>query len=431
MKTHFHSGLFFIAAGISAIFVASFALLSRAHEESQLEELQPEQDCGPYAHWDPVVRRCHRDSIPPDSELNVPPPKLIPPPQGVIVLKPGGVQEQADSCPEGFREDIGLNGWRFCVDPKHPEPLPPLAVPPIAGIPYQRALDIIERNHAWLGALPGVDAVGLSPEGIVVHTDSPDLVPKEIEGLPVIVRPPVGPVRTMGHTRTRRVRPIHGGALIIDAKNIDTAPSRYGTLSVVGLSQGEPYLLFPSHLMEECEKASPCPPDSSRPLNSTCPRNTIIPPSTSHAGTQQVYQPPQTSNRQRVGFLQRWHQLMPDTAPTYSLDGAVAFMDTDTTEGNNSLCANRQLESYGNFSGSEGNASYGLPVTVVTGLDPHQLSGVITSTFIALNRVFSGCINPPNQYTKLTYMIQIEVPEGFCFTNGDSGAAVLDSAQVG
>lgn len=119
---------------------------------------------------------------------------------------------------------------------------------------------------------------------------------------------------------------------------------------------------------------------------------------------------------------------MPDTAPTYSLDGAVAFMDTDTTEGNNSLCVNRQLESYGNFSGSEGNASYGLPVTVVTGLDPHQLSGVITSTFTALNRVFSGCINPPNQYTKLTYMIQIEVPEGFCFTNGDSGAAVLDSA---
>lgn len=244
MKTHVRRGLFFIVAGILIVFPFIPSFFSFAQEQ-----VKPEQQCGPYAHWDPIVERCHRDKIPPDSDLNLPQPQLLPPPPGVTVLKPNGVQEPASSCPQGFSETTGLNGWRFCIDPKHPESIPPLAAPPIAGILYQTALDIIQRHYSELGAIPGVESVGLGVEGIVVYTDSPQLVPKTIEGLPIIVRPPLGTIRTMGHTRTRRVRPIHEGALIIDQKYINTAPTRYGTLGAIGLSQGEPFLVFPTHLL--------------------------------------------------------------------------------------------------------------------------------------------------------------------------------------
>jgi hypothetical protein len=103
-------------------------------------------------------------------------------------------------------------------------------------------------------------------------------------------------------------------------------------------------------------------------------------------------------------------------------------MDTDTVEGNNSLCANRQIESYGNFSGYEGNPFVGQSVTVITGNNPHQLPATVTSSFIVLNNVFSGCISGPHKFTRLSYQIEMEVPSGFCFTGGDSGGAVLSSS---
>jgi len=140
----------------------------------------PQQQCGPEAHWDATVGRCRRN-VP----LTVPPPKLLPPPPGVIVLRPGGVREQADSCPQGFQEAAGLNNWRFCIDPAHPEPMPPLEVPPIAGIPYEEAEKILERHQRELMQMPGAEAVGLSAEGIKVETNNPAVVPQEVEGLPV------------------------------------------------------------------------------------------------------------------------------------------------------------------------------------------------------------------------------------------------------
>ena len=149
----------------------------------------PEQQCGPYAHWDAEVGRCRRDVPSPD----IPPPaQFLPPPPGVIILRLGGVREQADSCPKGFKEIVELGGWRFCVDPEHPETIPPLMAPPIAGIPYEEALAILERHREEIMRLPGVQSVGMGHEGIVVEIDNPAVLPPEIEGLPIKPTPPGG-----------------------------------------------------------------------------------------------------------------------------------------------------------------------------------------------------------------------------------------------
>ena len=82
--------------------------------------------------------------------------------------------------------------------PKEVEGLPVLAkLPmhrPISDIPFLEAKDILERHRQHLEQIPGVQAVFLSPGGIAVYTDQPDLLPEEIVDLPVEVFPrmPVG-----------------------------------------------------------------------------------------------------------------------------------------------------------------------------------------------------------------------------------------------
>jgi hypothetical protein len=61
--------------------------------------------------------------------------------------------------------------------------------PPIAGIPYEKALEILERHQDELMELPGVGAVGMGADGIEVNTNNPAAVPADIEGLPVKVLP--------------------------------------------------------------------------------------------------------------------------------------------------------------------------------------------------------------------------------------------------
>ena len=80
-------------------------------------EIPPEQQCGPDTHWDATTGQCMPNTPPSD------PPAQILSPSGVIVLRPGGVQEPAASCPKGFIEQI-QSGQRFCVDPEHPETVP-------------------------------------------------------------------------------------------------------------------------------------------------------------------------------------------------------------------------------------------------------------------------------------------------------------------
>ena len=170
----------------------------------------PEQQCGSEAYWDASVGRCHR-YVP----LAVPPPKYLPPPPGVIVLRSSRVYkqseacpagfvcdwqllkgylcyEQADACPQGFTEHKGVDGWRFCFDPEHPETIPALMAPPIAGIPYYEAMAIVDRHRQELMQFPGVEGVGLDTEGITVGTNNPTAaIPSQVEGLPIKIVPPL------------------------------------------------------------------------------------------------------------------------------------------------------------------------------------------------------------------------------------------------
>jgi hypothetical protein len=58
---------------------------------------------------------------------------------------------------------------------------------PIAGRPYEEAIDVLERHRAAIKQLPGVQEVGLSPDGIAVYTDNPTALPSHLDGFPVIV----------------------------------------------------------------------------------------------------------------------------------------------------------------------------------------------------------------------------------------------------
>jgi hypothetical protein len=113
---------------------------------------------------------------------------VLPPPPGVIVLKPGGKQEKADTCPSGYDETRSY-GWRFCYAHGNPEITPSLMMLPIAGIPVDEAYKILDRHRDKLMALPGVASVGMGANGISVEATNPSLLPKEVEGLPLEVQP--------------------------------------------------------------------------------------------------------------------------------------------------------------------------------------------------------------------------------------------------
>lgn len=109
------------------------------------------------------------------------------------MLRPGGIRESADACPPDFPYEVDRFDWRFCVDPQNPETIPAIMTPPIAGIPFEEALAILERHQLALMQLPGVQSVGLGRDGIEVEIEDPSLVPDSLEGLPVHVLPPSGP----------------------------------------------------------------------------------------------------------------------------------------------------------------------------------------------------------------------------------------------
>lgn len=164
------------------------------------------QPCPPGTFRAPGEGRCQYINPPPTPEE--PEVELLPPPPGVIVLKPGKVREQAEACPEGSQEVKTYNDWRFCLAPGVSQAdIPPLWAPPIAGIPYEKALEIHYRHVDELSKLPGVDSVGLRRDGIHVSTSNPAVVPSEVEGLPIIVDPPEGPKKALSHTYNTDARP--------------------------------------------------------------------------------------------------------------------------------------------------------------------------------------------------------------------------------
>lgn len=298
----------------------------------------PPVQCPPGTHAETAASRCRLDNPPPDP----PGVELLPPPPGVIVLKPGNVREQADSCPEGFQEVKVYNNWRFCINPNKPEPIPPMMAPPIAGIPFEKALEIHNRHVEELSKLPGVDAVGLGADGIHVYTANPEVLPKEVEGVPIIPLPPIGPARFLSHAVYNQIRPLHSAVGIRDSSLGGSV-----TLTGVALSQGKPWLTFPSHALSACLNIAPCPP-TLPPLNQCTHYNT--------QGQATMIQPVSPGSP-TVGFAQRWAPLDPNIfdsqghlihASVPSPDIAVAYMDNDTIEGDGSLCRpkGRDLECF-------------------------------------------------------------------------------------
>lgn len=267
---------------------------------------------------------------------------VLPPPPGVIVLKPGGIREQADACPPAFQE-LFLYGWRFCVDRNAPEPIPTaMTEPPIAGIPYEEALKILERHQEELSQLPGVTAVGMGSEGITVETTNPSAVPSAVDGVPVKVRPPRGQAVGTDHTFTAPSPQLHGGVAV---SSIPMPTGMLGTLNGIALSEGKPYLILPTHILHQCGSAPPCALASSGqpPLNS-CNHTPPQPPS------ENIQQSPSASPTV-VGRTIRWDHLVPITST--STDVAAAFMDNDSIEGNASLTADRRQEMWTEIMGRE------------------------------------------------------------------------------
>jgi hypothetical protein len=68
----------------------------------------------------------------------------------------------------------------------------PLMGFPVAGRPYLEAQAIFRRHRAALERLPRVQGAGLDEEGIFVYTDRPEQLPLSLEGLPVRAREPMG-----------------------------------------------------------------------------------------------------------------------------------------------------------------------------------------------------------------------------------------------
>jgi hypothetical protein len=230
-------------------------------------------------------------------------PLLLPPPPGVILLRPGGVIERREDlkeCPKGYWEYLKYP-WRFCQPEGNPQVVPNhLMNPPIAGIPFEEAEKIYHRHSEELMQIPGTISVGLGAEGIVVRTDHPELVPSEVEGLPVKTEPVTGMPRRMSHTVTRETNPFHGGTSVAAS----TTPIAWGTSSGVVLSEGKPWIVSVSHILAQCDGFPICAPYSS-PLNA-CP----------HYSGETIVQSPE-QNPTTVGRASRWTRLVPDPKSKY------------------------------------------------------------------------------------------------------------------
>ena len=167
------------------------------------------EKCGLYAYWDRMTEECfvYEASLIPRLEYYTPVSRyLLRPPEGVIVLYPDGSRAEASACPPEFVEETRANGWRFCRDPEHFTQIPSMWNPPINGIPYEEVEKIYEDHLAALIAIDGVTGAGPGLHYIIVYTDQPELVPADIEGIPVRTLPPLI-WELLAHTTAAPLRP--------------------------------------------------------------------------------------------------------------------------------------------------------------------------------------------------------------------------------
>ena len=124
------------------------------------------------------------DAVP----VKINPAYILPPPAGKVVVAPDGTTSVQDKCPEEYTL-VPMFDWQFCMPPQYAG-LPPSAMllPPIAGKPRVDAANAVERNRNKLMKLPGVQAIQLTDDGLLIYTTDPTQLPSQVEGVPVIPR---------------------------------------------------------------------------------------------------------------------------------------------------------------------------------------------------------------------------------------------------
>ena len=122
------------------------------------------------------------DAVP----VKVQPHYILPPPAGVVVVAPDGTTSIQSACPAQY-ELAPMFDWQFCMPPQYAG-IPPsgMLLPPIAGIPRVEAVNAVERNRNKLMKIPGVQAIQLTDDGLVIYTTDPTKLPPHVEGVPVI-----------------------------------------------------------------------------------------------------------------------------------------------------------------------------------------------------------------------------------------------------
>jgi len=377
---------------------------------TQNQSEQP--NCPPGLHRKEGEERCQFDSVPEEGKSKM---KLNPPPEGVVVLKQGK-KEHALKCPKDYKEVDGYGGWKFCVDPQNPEPIPDLWSPLVGGVSRDKAQEIHKRHVERLGRLPGVESVGLGVDAIEVSTSNPSIVPKEIEGIPVkVIVVPERQGRTLSHTYSSAVRPLHGAVTVTEP----TYAGGYGTLTGIALSGGKPWMIFPAHFLGVCDNSPDC--SGAVPLND-CPHY--------NTGRSALLLQPVT---QGVGGSIGWSNRWTPVGPTfYSLDVAAGFVDSNFIEGDGSLSVDRNRHSANAGVAFSGVAIPALPpvglrVKMVSSIGPpHELELEVVQTNTVANNIANGCQGGGVSF--INSQIKYKVLGGYTTTGGDSGSPVFDGA---
>ena len=147
-----------------------------------------------FVHTDPTGRKPAvlpdvLRAIPPfldEVPVKLQPVYILPPPAGVVVVSMEGTTSIQSACPAEY-EVAPMFDWTFCMPPRYAG-LPPsgMLMPPIAGIARVDAANAVERNRDRLMKLPGVQAIQLTDDGLLIYTTDPIQLPPHVEGVPVL-----------------------------------------------------------------------------------------------------------------------------------------------------------------------------------------------------------------------------------------------------